>query len=167
MSGLIEKKWYVIKTVTGQENKIKNYIENETSRLGYADYVEEVLVPTEKVVQVRNGKKITKDRVHMPGYVMVKVHLAGEVVHIIKSIPGVVGFLSETKGGDPLPVRTVETVAIPFEVGEMVKLIDGPFNGFNGTIERVNEEKRKLEVMVKIFGRKTPLELSYTQVEKL
>ena len=76
MSGLIEKKWYVIKTVTGQENKIKNYIENETSRLGYADYVEEVLVPTEKVVQVRNGKKITKDRVHMPGYVMVKVHLA-------------------------------------------------------------------------------------------
>ncbi|ASF42611.1 MULTISPECIES: transcription termination/antitermination protein NusG [Capnocytophaga] len=183
MSGLIEKKWYVIKTVTGQENKIKNYIENETSRLGYADYVEEVLVPTEKVVQVRNGKKITKDRVHMPGYVMVKVHLAGEVVHIIKSIPGVVGFLSETKGGDPLPLRkadvnrmlgqvdelaeTVETVAIPFEVGEMVKLIDGPFNGFNGTIERVNEEKRKLEVMVKIFGRKTPLELSYTQVEKL
>ena len=183
MSGLIEKKWYVIKTVTGQENKIKNYIENETSRLGYSDYVEEVLVPTEKVVQVRNGKKTTKDRVHMPGYVMVKVHLAGEVVHIIKSIPGVVGFLSETKGGDPLPLRkadvsrmlgqvdelaeTVETVAIPFEVGEMVKLIDGPFNGFNATIERVNEEKRKLEVMVKIFGRKTPLELSYTQVEKL
>ena len=183
MSGLLEKKCYVIKTVTGQENKIKNYIETESSRLGYADYVEEVLVPTEKVVQVRNGKKIMKDRVHMPGYVMVKAHLAGEVVHIIKSIPGVVGFLSETKGGDPLPLRksdvsrmlgqvdelseTVETVAIPYEVGEMVKLIEGPFNGFNGVIERVNEEKRKLEVMVKIFGRKTPLELSYTQVEKL
>ena len=183
MSGLLEKKWYVIKTVTGQENKIKNYVETESARLGYADYVEEVLVPTEHVVQVRNGKNTTTDRVHMPGYVMVKAHLAGEVVHIIKSIPGVVGFLSETKGGDPLPLRkadvnrmlgqvdelseTVETVAIPFEVGEVVKLIEGPFNGFNGTIERVNEEKRKLEVMVKIFGRKTPLELNYTQVEKL
>ena len=144
MSALLEKKWYVIKTVTGQENKIKNHIETETNRLGYADYVEEVLVPTEKVVQVRNGKKITKDRVHMPGYVMVKVHLAGEVLHIIKSIPGVVGFLSETKGGDPLPLRksdvsrmlgqvdelaeTVEALPIPFEVGETVKLIDGPFN---------------------------------------
>ncbi len=183
MSGVLEKKWYVVKAVTGQENKVKNYIENETSRLGYADYVEEVLVPTEKVVQIRNGKKINKEKVHMPGYVMVKANLAGEVIHIIKSIPGVVGFLSETKGGDPLPLRksdvnrmlgqvdelleNVEVLAIPFEVGETVRVVDGPFNGFNGTIEKVNEEKRKLEVMVKIFGRKTPLELSYTQVEKV
>lgn len=183
MSGVLEKKWYVVKAVTGQENKVKSYIENETSRLGYADYVEEVLVPTEKVVQIRNGKKINKEKVHMPGYVMVKANLAGEVIHIIKSIPGVVGFLSETKGGDPLPLRksdvnrmlgqvdelleNVEVLAIPFEVGETVRVVDGPFNGFNGTIEKVNEEKRKLEVMVKIFGRKTPLELSYTQVEKV
>lgn len=183
MSGVLEKKWYVVKAVTGQENKVKNYIENETSRLGYADYVEEVLVPTEKVVQIRNGKKINKEKVHMPGYVMVKANLAGEVIHIIKSIPGVVGFLSETKGGDPLPLRksdvnrmlgqvdelseNVEAMAIPFEEGETIRVIDGPFNGFNGTIEKVNEEKRKLEVMVKIFGRKTPLELSYTQVEKV
>lgn len=183
MSGVLEKKWYVVKAVTGQENKIKNYIENETSRLGYADYVEEVLVPTEKVVQIRNGKKINKEKVHMPGYVMVKANLAGEVIHIIKSIPGVVGFLSEAKGGDPLPLRksdvnrmlgqvdelseNVEAMTIPFEEGETIRVIDGPFNGFNGTIEKVNEEKRKLEVMVKIFGRKTPLELSYTQVEKV
>ncbi|ATA72312.1 MULTISPECIES: transcription termination/antitermination protein NusG [Capnocytophaga] len=183
MSGILEKKWYVVKAVTGQENKVKNYIENETTRLGYADYVEEVLVPTEKVVQIRNGKKINKEKVHMPGYVMVKANLAGEVIHIIKSIPGVVSFLSETKGGDPLPLRksdvnrmlgqvddlaeNVEAVAIPYTVGETIKVIDGPFNGFNGTVEKVNEEKRKLEVMVKIFGRKTPLELSYMQVEKV
>lgn len=183
MSGLLEKKWYVVKTVTGQENKIKNYIENESSRLGYADYIEEVLVPTEKVVQIRNGKKISKEKVHMPGYVMVKADLAGEVTHIIKSIPGVVGFLSETKGGEPLPLRksdvnrmlgqvdeiseNTEVTPIPYELGETVKVIDGPFNGFSGVIEKLNEEKRKLEVMVKIFGRKTPLELSYMQVEKL
>lgn len=183
MSGILEKKWYVVKAVTGQENKIKNYIANETTRLGYADYVDEILVPTEKVVQIRNGKKINKEKVHMPGYVMVKANLAGEVIHIIKSIPGVIGFLSETKGGDPLPLRrsdvnrmlgqvddlseNVEVVAIPYEVGETIKVVDGPFNGFNGIIEKVNEEKRKLEVMVKIFGRKTPLELSYMQVEKV
>jgi transcription termination/antitermination factor nusG len=184
MSGLLEKKWYVIKTVTGQENKIKSHIENEASRSGYSDYVEEVLVPTEKVVQVRsNGKKVTKEKVYMPGYVMVKAHLAGEVPHLIRSIPGVVGFLSESKGGEPLALRkadvnrmlgkvdelaeSVEIAAIPFEVGETVKLIDGPFNSFNGVIESVNEEKRKLKVMVQIFERKTPLEVSYTQVEKL
>ncbi|MDO4782769.1 MAG: transcription termination/antitermination protein NusG [Capnocytophaga felis] len=183
MSVVLEKKWYVVKAVTGQENKVKNYIESETSRLGYADYVEEVLVPTEKIVQIRNGKKINKERVHMPGYVMVKANLVGEVIHIVKSIPGVVGFLSETKGGDPLPLRksdvnrmlgqvdelseNVEVMAIPFVVGETVRVVDGPFNGFNGTVEKVNEEKRKLEVMVKIFGRKTPLELSYMQVEKV
>ncbi|MDO5606970.1 MAG: transcription termination/antitermination protein NusG [Capnocytophaga sp.] len=183
MSVVIEKKWYVVRAVSGQENKVKNYIENEISRLGYADYVDEVLVPTEKVVQVRNGKKINKERVYFPGYVMVKANLGGEVSHIIKSIPGVIGFLGETKGGDPVPLRKSEVnrmlgkvdelsekedaVAIPFTLGETVKVVDGPFNGFNGTIEKVNEEKRKLEVMVKIFGRRTPLELSYMQVEKV
>ncbi|AEK23807.1 transcription termination/antitermination protein NusG [Capnocytophaga canimorsus] len=183
MSGILEKKWYVVRAVSGQENKVKNYIENEVSRLGYADYVEEVLVPTEKVVQVRDGKKINKERVYFPGYVMVKANLGGEIGHIIKSIPGVIGFLGETKGGDPVPLRKsevnrmlgkvdelsekVDAVAIPYVVGETVKVVDGPFNGFTGTVEKVNEEKRKLEVMVKIFGRKTPLELSYMQVEKV
>jgi transcriptional antiterminator NusG len=114
---------------------------------------------------------------------MVKANLTGELPHIIKSVTNVIGFLGETKGGDPVPLReaevnrmlgkvdelalTAEHVAIPFNVGESVKVIDGPFNGFTGSIEKVNEEKRKLEVMVKIFGRKTPLELSYMQVEKL
>ncbi len=177
------KKWYVVRAVSGQENKVKNYIETETSRLGMEDFVSQVLVPTEKVVQVRDGKKISKEKVYFPGYVMIEANLAGEVPHIIKSIPGVIGFLGETKGGDPVPLRQsevnrmlgkvdelsvkVDNVAIPYSVGETVKVVDGPFNGFNGTIEKVNEEKRKLEVMVKIFGRKTPLELSFMQVEKV
>jgi len=177
------KKWYVVRAVSGQENKVKNYIETEINRLGMSDYISQVLVPTEKVVQVREGKKISKDRVYFPGYVMIEANLTGEIPHIIKSITGVIGFLGETKGGDAVPLRMSEVnrmlgkvdelsvktdnVSIPFTTGETVKVIDGPFNGFNGTVEKVNEDKRKLEVMVKIFGRKTPLELSFMQVEKV
>ena len=176
-------KWYVVRAIGGQENKVKNYIETEISRLGLSDYVNQVIVPTEKVVQIRNGKKINRERVYFPGYIMVEANLAGEVPHVIKAVTGVIGFLGETKGGDPVPMRKSEVnrmlgkvdelaikdenVAIPYTVGEIVKVVDGPFNGFDGTIENVNEEKRKLEVMVKIFGRKTPLELSYMQVEKI
>ena len=177
------KKWYVVRAVSGQENKIKSYIESDIARLGLSDFVEEVLVPTEKVIQIRNGKKVNKERNYFPGYIMIKANLSGEVPHIIRSITNVIGFLGETKGGDPVPLRTsevnrmlgkvdelsvqTENVAIPFKLGETIKVIDGPFNGFNCIIEKVNEEKRKLEVMVKIFGRKTPLELSYMQVEKV
>jgi transcriptional antiterminator NusG len=177
------KKWYVVRAVSGQENKIKSYIQSDIARLGLSDFVEEVLVPTEKVIQIRNGKKVNKERNYFPGYIMIKANLSGEVPHIIRSITNVIGFLGETKGGDPVPLRTsevnrmlgkvdelsvqTENVAIPFKLGETIKVIDGPFNGFNGIIEKVNEEKRKLEVMVKIFGRKTPLELSYMQVEKV
>ncbi len=179
-----EKKWYVVRAVSGQENKIKAYIENEISRLGLEDFVDQVLVPTERVVQIRKGKKVHKEKVFFPGYIMVQANLSGEVPHIIKSITNVIGFLGETKGGDPVPLRQSEVnrmlgkvdelaieadsnMAIPFTKGETVKVIDGPFNGFDGVIEKINEEKRKLEVMVKIFGRKTPLELSYMQVEKV
>jgi transcriptional antiterminator NusG len=177
------KKWYVVRAVSGQENKVKAYIETETVRLGMEDYVSQVLVPTEKVVQIKDGKKIAKEKVYFPGYIMVEANLTGEVPHIIKSIPGVIGFLGETKGGEPVPLRMsevnrmlgkvdelsvkIDNVSIPYSIGETVKVVDGPFNGFNGTIEKVNEEKRKLEVMVKIFGRKTPLELSFMQVEKV
>ena len=176
------KKWYVVRAVSGQENKVKAYIEQEIARVGMQDYVAQVLVPTEKVVQVRDGKKIAKDKVYFPGYIMIEANLSGEIPHIIKSVPSVIGFLGEMKGGDPVPLRMSEvnrmlgkvdelaTSAdmqnIPFKIDETVKVIDGPFNGFNGTIEKINEEKRKLEVMVKIFGRKTPLELSFMQVEK-
>ena len=179
-----DKKWYVVRAVSGQENKIKTYIENEIARLGLQDFVDQVLVPTEKVVQIRNGKKINKEKVYFPGYIMIQANLSGEIPHIIKSITNVIGFLGETKGGDPVPLRQSEVnrmlgkvdelnvesdanVVIPFTIGETVKVIDGPFNGFDGTIEKINEEKRKLEVMVKIFGRKTPLELSYMQVDKI
>lgn len=182
MTGL-DKKWYVVKAVGGQENKVKSYLETEIARLNLEDYIETVLVPTEKVVQIRNGKKYNKERIYFPGYVIIQANLSGEIPHIIKSIPGVIGMLGETKGGEPVPLRQSEinrmlgkvdelaianeNVVIPFVVGESVKVIDGAFNGFEGTIEKINEEKRKLEVMVKIFGRKTPLELSYMQVEKI
>ena len=179
-----ENKWYVVRAVSGQENKIKTYIENEISRLGMDTFVEEILVPQEKVVQIRNGKKVTKDKTYFPGYIMIKANLSGEIPHIIRSVTNVIGFLGETKGGEPIPMRQAEVnrmlgkvdelslqdgtnIIIPFIHGENVKVIDGPFNGFDGTIEKINEEKRKLEVMVRIFGRKTPLELSYMQVEKL
>jgi transcriptional antiterminator NusG len=158
-------------------------MESEINRLGFKNMVEDILVPTQKVIQIRKGKKINKEKVYFPGYIMIKANLAGEIPHIIKSLPNVIGFLGETKGGDPIPLRTAEvnrmlgkvdelsteseSVSIPFEIGESIKVIDGPFNGFNGSIEKVNQEKRKLEVMVKIFGRKTPLELSYMQVEKI
>ncbi|MDB9849409.1 transcription termination/antitermination protein NusG [Flavobacteriaceae bacterium] len=177
------KKWYVVRAVSGQENKIRDYMDSEINRLGFNDFVEDILVPTQKVVQIRKGKKINKEKVYFPGYIMIKANLTGEIPHIIKGLPNVIGFLGETKGGDPIPLRKAEvnrmlgkvdelsteseSVSIPFEFGENIKVIDGPFNGFNGTIEMVNQEKRKLEVMVKIFGRKTPLELSYMQVEKI
>lgn len=179
-----ENKWYVVRAVSGQENKIKAYIENEISRLGMDSFVEEILVPQEKVVQIRKGKKVTKDKTYFPGYIMIKANLSGEIPHIIKSITNVIGFLGETKGGEPIPMRQAEVnrmlgkvdelslqdesdIIIPFIHGENVKVIDGPFNGFDATIEKINEEKRKLEVIVRIFGRKTLLELSYMQLEKL
>ena len=177
------KKWYVIRSVSGKENKIKEYIESEIVRLNLQDFIEQILVPTEKVVQIRNGKKINKERVFIPGYIMVQADLVGEIPHIIKSVNGVIGFLGEVKGGDPVPLRQAEVnrllgkvdelsvkdenVNIPYSIEETIKVIDGPFNGFNGTVEKIFEEKRKLEVMVKIFGRKTPLELSFMQVEKV
>lgn len=177
------KKWYVVRAVSGQENKVKAYIETEINRLGMSDYISQVLVPTEKVVQVRDGKKIAKDKVYFPGYVMIEANLVGEIPHIIKSITSVIGFLGEVKGGDPVPLRisevnrmlgkvdelavNVDNQNIPYTIGETIKVVDGPFNGFNGTIEKINEDKRKLEVMVKIFGRKTPLELAFMQVEKV
>jgi transcriptional antiterminator NusG len=177
------KKWYVIRSVSGKENKIKEYIESEIVRLNLQDFIEQILVPTEKVVQIRNGKKINKEKVFIPGYIMVQADLVGEIPHIIKSVNGVIGFLGEVKGGEPVPLRQAEVnrllgkvdelsvkdenVNIPYTIGETIKVIDGPFNGFNGTVEKIFEEKRKLEVMVKIFGRKTPLELSFMQVEKV
>ena len=176
------KKWYVLRAIGGKEKKVKEYIENEIANAGLQDFVSQVLIPTEKVYQIRNGKKISKERNFFPGYVLVEAYLVGEIPHILRNIPNIIGFLGDTKGGEPVPMRQSEVyrilgrvdemaasgeeMNIPYVVGETVKVIDGPFNGFNGIIENINEEKKKLEVMVKIFGRKTPLELSFMQVEK-
>jgi len=178
----MEKKWYVLRAIGGKEKKVKEYIDNEIAIGDLKGFVDQVLIPTEKVYQIRNGKKISKERNFFPGYILIEAALVGEVTHTLRNFPNVIGFLGDTKGGDPVAIRqsevnrilgrvdelaeTDEEMNIPYVVGETVKVIDGPFNGFNGTIEDINEEKKKLQVMVKIFGRKTPLELSFMQVEK-
>lgn len=178
----VDKKWYVVRAVSGKEAKVKEYIESEVNHLGYQNYVSNVLIPTERVFQIRNGKKISKERNYFPGYVLIEAALVGEIPHMIKNVPNVIGFLGAEKGGEPHPLRMSEVnrilgkvdelaeqgeyVNVPYIVGETVKVIDGPFNSFSGIIEEINEEKKKLKVMVKIFGRKTPLELGFMQVEK-
>lgn len=182
MSDNATKKWYVVRAISGKEAKVKDYIDMEVKRLKLEPHVAQVLIPTEKRFQIRNGKKVSKEYNYFPGYVLIEAALVGEVVHVIKNVPNVIGFLSGEKNGEPMPLRksevnrilgkvdelaeSSEEIVIPYVVGESVKVIDGPFNGFNGLIEEINEEKKKLKVMVKIFGRKTPLELSYMQVEK-
>ena len=175
------KKWYVLRAVSGKEGKVKEYLEALMKKDDLlAANVGEILLPTEKYAQLRNGKRVVKEKLFLPGYVLVEANLQGEVAHTLRFMPNVLGFL----GGldTPTPVRQAdinrilgtaeditiksEEVAIPFTVDEAVKVTDGPFSGFSGIIEEVNAEKRKLKVMVKIFGRKTPLELSYNQVEK-
>lgn len=180
MSSEESKKWYVVRAVSGSEKKVKQYIDNEILRLGLQDTVSQVLIPMEKVFQIRNGKKVTKERNFFPGYILVEAALDSEIEHIIKNVPGVLGFLGNK--GEAIPMRPNEVNRIlgkvdeladkgeemyeTFLVGESVRVIDGPFNSFSGVIEEVNEERKKLKVMVKIFGRKTPLELSFMQVEK-
>jgi len=175
------KKWYVIRAIGGKEKKVKEYIESEVERRNLQDYISQVLIPTEKVYQIRAGKKINKERNFFPGYVLIEATLVGEIIHILNNIPNVIGFLG-TQSGEPVPLRkseinrilgkvdelaaSDEEINVPFFVGESVKVVDGPFNSFTGVIEEVNDEKKKLKVMVKIFGRKTPLELSFMQVEK-
>jgi transcription termination/antitermination protein NusG len=178
----LQKKWYVLRAIGGKEKKVKEYIESEVVRLNLEEYVSQVLIPTEKVYQIRNGKKISKERNFYPGYVLIEAVLVGEVPHMLKNITHVIGFLGQKGSDEPTPLRLSEVNRIlgkvdelaagdeelntPFYIGEPVKVIDGPFNSFTGIIEEVNDEKKKLKVMVKIFGRKTPLELSFMQVEK-
>ncbi len=178
----IEMKWYVIKAISGQEKKVKSYIESELHRSKLSNFVSQILIPTEKIIQIRSGKKITKERNYFPGYILIEANLNGEVKHTIRNVPGVLGFLSETKGGEPIPLRSSEinkllgkvdelsdsdgVIEANFSIGESVKIINGPFNSFTGVIEEINTEKKKLKVTVKIFGRKTPVELNFGEVEK-
>jgi transcriptional antiterminator NusG len=175
----IKKKFYVLRAVSGKENKIKNYLEAEIRNSDLKNYIFQVLIPTEKVFQQRNGKKVLKERAYLPGYVIVEAILVGEVVHFLKNVNFVIGFLG---GTNPVPLRASEVNRIlgtvdelqeqpeefdvQYIVGETVKVTYGPFNGFHGEIKEINPEKKKLTVLVKIFGRGTPLELGYLQVEK-
>ncbi len=182
MSETSNFKWYVLRAISGKENKVKEYIDAEIKNSDLGQYVAQVLIPTEKVFQIRNGKKITKERSYLPGYVLVEANLIGEISHRLRNTPNVLGFLGEKNSQQPTPIRQSEVNRIlgtvderqeigeemltPFFVGENIKVINGPFSGFTGVIEEVNNEKKKLKVMVLIFGRKTPLELAFTQVEK-
>lgn len=182
-----DPKWYVVRVVSGQEKKVKTYLESEIEREKLQEWIPQVLIPSEKVYEMRNGKKRVRERNFFPGYVLISADLNhGEANHIINSIPGVIGFLSAGGTGQsktPVPLRQTEINRIlgkvdeidemeeklgtPYIVGESVKVMDGPFSGFTGTVKEVFEERKKLNVMVKIFGRNTPVELNYMQVEKV
>jgi transcriptional antiterminator NusG len=172
--------WYVLRAVSGKEAKLKEYIEAEMKHNALLQSnVSQVLIPLEKHASLRNGKRVVKEKISLPGYIFVEAHLIGDVAHTLRFMPNCLGFL----GGldNPSPVSQAEInrmlgnaeeteltddVNIPYAVDETVKVTDGPFSGFSGVIEEVNIEKHKLKVMVKIFGRKTPLELGFMQVEK-
>mgnify|MGYP000290789904 CR=1 FL=1 len=159
----IEKKWYVLRAVSGKESKVKEYLDADIKNSDLSEYVSQVLIPTEKVYQVRNGKKIVKERSYLPGYVLVEAALVGEVAHHLRNTPNVIGFLGGSE--KPVPLRQSEVnrilgtvdelqdageeLNIPYVVGETVKVNYGPFSGFSGIIEEVNTEKKKLKVMVK------------------
>ena len=176
----IVKKWYVLRAVSGKEAKVKEYLDADLRHGELSEFVSQVLIPTEKYVQVRNGQKIVKERSYLPGYVLVEAALVGEVAHYLRNVPNVIGFLGGQE--NPVPLRQSEVnrilgtvdelqeveedLSIPYTVGETVKVSVGPFSGFSGIIEEVSADKRKLKVMVKIFGRKTPLELGFMDVEK-
>jgi len=187
---MTEQKWYVVRAVSGQEKKVMAYLETEIQRQNLTEYLPSILIPSEKVYQIRNGKKKVRERNTLPGYVFISANLdQAEVMHVITGVPGVLGFLGDAEGKNanmtkkPVALRQAEVnrllgsveasnefdvkLEVPFVVGETIKVTDGPFNGFSGSVEEVFEEKKKLNVMVKIFGRSTPVELNYMQVEKI
>lgn len=198
---MAETKWYVLRAISGQEKKVKTYMENELARQGLSDSVPQILIPTEKIYEIRKGKKVIREKTLIPGYIIIEADLAGEVSHILTSTPSVIGFLqanneeveiTKIEGGKqkktkiivkkPVPISQNEVnrilgkvdesaaieefASVNFIKGETVRVIDGPFATFEGTVEEIHENTKKLSVMVKIFGRNTPLELNYAQVEK-
>jgi transcriptional antiterminator NusG len=184
-----ESKWYVLRVVSGKEKKVKEYLDKDIIRNGWDKIVKQIFLPVEKVYKVANGKKVMRERNFYPGYIMMEVagnKLTDDMIQHISNISNVMHFLTDGKGskGNIICLRKAEvnkmlgkmdemsdiggvTMSEPFIIGETVKIIDGPFNDFNGVIEEVNEEKKKLKVTVKIFGRATPVELNYMQVEKI
>lgn len=177
-----EKKWYSLRVISGKERKIKERIELEIQRSGWKDIISQILVPTEKVYKIRGGKKVISERNILPGYILIEAlptGFSGEMITAITNVPNVIHFLGKN---NPIPMRQSEANRMlgkvdesqdageqmiePFIVGETVKIIDGPFNEFVGDIQEVNDEKKKLKVIVKIFGRGTEVELNFMQVEK-
>ncbi len=184
-----ESKWYVLRVVSGKERKIKEYLDKDIIRNGWDKVIVQIFLPVEKVYKVLNGKKVMRERNFYPGYIMMEVagdKLTDDIIQHVSNISNVMHFLTDGKGskGNIISLRKAEvnkmlgkvdemsdaggvTMSEPFIIGETIKIIDGPFNDFNGVIEEVSDEKKKLKVQVKIFGRATPVELSYMQVEKL
>src|SRR5678809_1447546 len=182
-------RWYVLRVVSGKERKVKEYLDKDIARSGYSEVIKQVFLPMEKVYKVQNGKKVMSEKNYFPGYVMLEVldgKLTDDMIHHISNVSNVMHFLTDGKGskGNIISLRKAEVnkmlgkvdemadatgikMSEPFIVGETIKIIDGPFNDFNGVIEEVTDEKKKLKVQVKIFGRATPVELSYMQVEKI
>lgn len=179
----VEKKWYVLRVRTGKEEKVRQYIESEKERSGLGEYIERVLIPKEREPKIKNGRRIFKEKIMYSGYVFVEADLTREVAHKLKDIPEALNFLGSGSGMEPMPLSASEVEAmlskvdklaqqsddfVPFFTeGDKVKVVDGPFNTFEGVVEAINNEKKKLRVMVRIFGRGTPLELDFIQVEKM
>lgn len=174
------KRWYVLHVYSGFENKVADGIKEKAAKQGLGDHIEEILVPTEEVVEVRRGQRVNAERKFFPGYVLAKLDMTDDVWHLIKNTPKVSGFLG-AGGNKPVPITEKEAQriitqvqegidrprpSVIYDIGEEVKVIDGPFASFNGIVEEIDEEKAKLKVSVSIFGRSTPVELEYAQVEK-
>ena len=174
-------RWYVMHVYSGFENKAKQAILEKAAKLGLSDKFDEILVPTEEVIELRRGAKVSSERKFFPGYVLVKMEMTDQTWHLVRDTPKVTGFLGGS-GTRPVPISDTEAErimsqvkegierprpSITFEVGEQVRVCDGPFNSFNGLIEEVDEERSRVKVAVSIFGRSTPVELEYAQVEKV
>ena len=174
----LEKKWYAIHVLSGHERKVKAYLENEIDRLGLADKISQILIPSEEVTEMREGKRRTKNRVFFPGYMLIELALDKETRYVVLNTPGITNFVGPRNEAQPLRKEEVdrilgrveesqgkEVLDVPFRVGDPIKVTDGPFTDFTGFVEDINKEKKKLKVMVSIFGRSTPLELDFLQVE--